>query len=169
MRQILIPLSLLLTVCTADASFAQDIPFVYSVENTGVDCPKPILPDISGLPTIHPLTDPFEWSDGSGRSTKFSDWSHRRPSLRWLMGWALRMNLLALCEPLRHLGSAIRARRGLRKRAVGRRGMGRQGRISLYEISLISPSPSPTRCIARPRFGPPTGPRRYRFYWPEVR
>lgn len=72
----------LLTVCTGDASFAQDIPFVYGVENTGADYPKPILPDISELPTIHPLTDPFEWSDGSGRSTKFCDWSRRRAEIK---------------------------------------------------------------------------------------
>jgi len=62
-------------------SFAQKIPLIYDVENTGASFPKPVLPDLSKLPTIEPLTDPFEWSDGSGRSTKFKDWSHRRAEI----------------------------------------------------------------------------------------
>lgn len=59
-------------------SFAQKITLVYDVENTGAGYPKPVLPTLSELPTVNPLPDPFGWSDGSGRSTKFSDWSHRR-------------------------------------------------------------------------------------------
>src|SRR4030095_7391357 len=29
-----------------------------------------------------PLTDPFMWSDGSGRSTNFSDWKKRRNEIK---------------------------------------------------------------------------------------
>jgi len=62
--------------------YAQEIPLVYEVENTGASYPKPVLPILSELPIIDPLTDPFMWSDGSGRSTNFSDWSHRRAEIK---------------------------------------------------------------------------------------
>ncbi|WP_167607938.1 hypothetical protein [Maribellus sediminis] len=61
--------------CTA---CKQEIPLVYEKENRGADFQKPVLPDIEELPVVEGLTDPFEWSDGSGRSTKFGDWSRRR-------------------------------------------------------------------------------------------
>lgn len=60
---------------------AQKIPLVYEQENTGSDCIIPPLPDFAELPAIHPLTDPFEWSDGSGRSTSFEDWRCRRAEI----------------------------------------------------------------------------------------
>jgi hypothetical protein len=63
-------------------SFAQKIPLVYDVENTGVDCTKPPLPVFADLPVIKPLTDPFEWSDGSGRDTTFASWAHRRSEIK---------------------------------------------------------------------------------------
>jgi len=75
------PLILLLIIFFTPGSFAQDLPLVYDVENTGADFPKPVLPTLSNLPVVEPLTDPFEWSDGSGRSTNFSDWSHRRAEI----------------------------------------------------------------------------------------
>jgi hypothetical protein len=62
-------------------SAAQEIPLVYDVENTGVDCTKPPLPVLADLPVIEQLTDPFEWSDRSGRSTSFEDWCHRRSEI----------------------------------------------------------------------------------------
>lgn len=62
-------------------SFAQEIPLVYEVENTGADHPKPPLPTMKELPVVEPLTDPFEWSDGSGRSTNFDDWYLRRAEI----------------------------------------------------------------------------------------
>lgn len=64
-----------------DSSFAQKIPFVYGVENTGVKFSTPDLPAIEQLPIIEPLTDPFVWSDNKGRSTKFKNWSHRRAEI----------------------------------------------------------------------------------------
>jgi len=61
---------------------AEAIPLVYSVENMGTNLPAPPLPGLADLPTIEPLTDPFEWSDGHGRSTSFADWSRRRAEIK---------------------------------------------------------------------------------------
>lgn len=55
---------------------------MYGVEHTGAQFPKPPLPNIQELPMIRPLPDPFAWSDGSGRSTRFSDWSRRRAEIK---------------------------------------------------------------------------------------
>ena len=70
---------LILLVVFPIAGFsAGKIPLVYSVENRGEKFAKPAMPDLSQLPVIEPLTDPFAWSNGKGRSTKFRDWSKRR-------------------------------------------------------------------------------------------
>jgi hypothetical protein len=74
-------LLLLLTTFLIVNVFAQKIPLVYDVENTGAKFPKPVLPTLTELPDIKPLTDPFEWSDRSGRSVKFKHWSHRRAEI----------------------------------------------------------------------------------------
>ena len=52
-------------------AFAQDIPLVYDVENTAAANPDPVFPTFSELPKCEPLTDPFAFSDGSGRATSF--------------------------------------------------------------------------------------------------
>jgi hypothetical protein len=71
---------------------AKTPPLVYAVENTGVKFPKPPLPELSQLPSVEPLTDPFMWSSTdpwhwkavkNGRSTKFSDWAKRRAEIGW--------------------------------------------------------------------------------------
>ncbi|MFN7119943.1 MAG: hypothetical protein ACK4TA_24325 [Saprospiraceae bacterium] len=62
-------------------AYSQPIPLVYEVENTGANCPKPVLPAFDKLPVIQPLTDPFAWSSGKGRSTKFADWPCRRAEI----------------------------------------------------------------------------------------
>jgi Fibronectin type III domain. len=62
-------------------SLAQKLPFVYNVENTGADYPIPYLPSISELPAIQALPDPFEWADGRGRISNFSDWRYRRAEI----------------------------------------------------------------------------------------
>lgn len=54
------------------------IPLVYSVENTAAGLPDPKFPAPNELPFIEPLTDPFEFSDGSGRALEFKDWMRRR-------------------------------------------------------------------------------------------
>ncbi|WP_324671578.1 T9SS type A sorting domain-containing protein [Hymenobacter sp. GOD-10R] len=61
---------------------AQAPPLVYTVENTGGSCAAPPLPSFDQLPAIQPLTDPFMWSDGRGRSTQFSDWECRRNEIK---------------------------------------------------------------------------------------
>ncbi|WP_071885485.1 glucuronyl esterase domain-containing protein [Rufibacter tibetensis] len=58
------------------------IPLVYPVENTGANYTLPPLPTLSQLPVVEPLTDPFMWSDGSGRSTNFADWERRRNEIK---------------------------------------------------------------------------------------
>ncbi|TDH26799.1 T9SS type A sorting domain-containing protein [Segetibacter sp. 3557_3] len=70
-------LATLLLGCICTGLSAQ-IPLVYGVENTGSSCAPPPLPHISQLPVIQPLPDPFMWSNGSGRSTRFTDWECRR-------------------------------------------------------------------------------------------
>ncbi len=62
--------------------FAQAPPLVYNVENTGTGCAAPSLPSLSQLPVVQPLPDPFMWSNGSGRSTNFSDWECRRNEIK---------------------------------------------------------------------------------------
>ena len=61
---------------------SQEIPLVYEVENTGASFTKPEFSSIVDLPRVAPLTDPFEWSDGSGRSTDFNDWAKRRSEIK---------------------------------------------------------------------------------------
>lgn len=39
------------------------------------------MPAFADLPVVQPLTDPFEWSDGSGRDTTFENWSRRRAEI----------------------------------------------------------------------------------------
>ena len=73
---------LILIICGCFAFLScrqqQAIPKVYTLENRGKDFENPLLPSFNELPVVTDLTDPFEWSDGSGRSTDFKDWSKRR-------------------------------------------------------------------------------------------
>jgi len=62
-------------------SIAQTMPFVYDAENTGASYPIPYLPTLSELPSYVPLPDPFEWADGRGRMSNFSDWEYRRAEI----------------------------------------------------------------------------------------
>jgi hypothetical protein len=58
--------------------FAQPLPLVDSVENTGANVPVPFMPTLGELPSIPSLPDPFEWADGRGRISHFFDWEYRR-------------------------------------------------------------------------------------------
>lgn len=56
---------------------AQEIPLVYDAENS-VTPFEVSIPTFEELPVIETLPDPFAWTDGSGRSTRFADWGRRR-------------------------------------------------------------------------------------------
>ncbi len=58
-----------------------EIPLVYTAENSSEKIGEPVTLKYEDLEEIEPLTDPFAWSDGSGRSTKFKDWSKRRAEI----------------------------------------------------------------------------------------
>ena len=75
-----ITITYLLTIISLGL-FAQ-APLVYSVENSGAKFAAPPLPQLSELPIVDPLTDPFAWSNGKGRSTKFKDWEKRRNEIK---------------------------------------------------------------------------------------
>lgn len=79
-------LALLLSALMAD-SFGQ-IPYVYSVENSGagIDRPATTMPTVANCPVIVPLPDPFAWSTdplgvNPARSTSFSDWQKHRQEI----------------------------------------------------------------------------------------
>ena len=82
MRTQTILLTLLLSASVVLNSFAQDtMPLVYDVENTAADFPSPYFPSFSQLPAIQGLPDPFEWADGRGRISNYSDWRYRRSEI----------------------------------------------------------------------------------------
>ncbi len=82
MKTKIILLTLLLNTYMFIDLLAQTMPLVYDVENTGADYPKPPIPSFNQLPTIQALPDPFEWADGRGRISNFSDWRYRRAEIR---------------------------------------------------------------------------------------
>ncbi len=65
-----------------EISLTSKLPLVYVVENTGAKFPPPPLPGKADLPVIEPLPDPFMWSDGSGRVSRFDEWSRRRAEIK---------------------------------------------------------------------------------------
>jgi len=81
MRNRIILLTLLLNIILFGDLLAQTMPLVYEVENTGADCPQPILPSLSELPVIQELPDPFKWADGRGQISNLSDWRYRRAEI----------------------------------------------------------------------------------------
>lgn len=78
---LLIAIGIMLVACSENYA-QEEIPLVYSVENTGAVYQLPPLPDFDDLPVVNPLTDPFEWSDGSSRDTTFASWSKRRSEIK---------------------------------------------------------------------------------------
>lgn len=80
MKRLLLSVGVLTGVMTGMAQEpgkTGEIPFVYSVENTGSDA-EPVLPTRAEGQRVDPLPDPLAWSDGSGRAIDFKDWSRRR-------------------------------------------------------------------------------------------
>ncbi len=82
MKVITILVTILLNILMFVSLFAQEMPLVYKVENTGSDWPAPYKFSKNDLPTIESLPDPFEWSDGRGRISNFSDWRYRRAEIK---------------------------------------------------------------------------------------
>ena len=70
------------SIAGIENTLAEHPPLVYAVENTGAGFQTPVLPDLADLPGVAPLTDPFLWSDGSGRVTRFEEWSKRRAEIK---------------------------------------------------------------------------------------
>lgn len=64
------------------ATTTQQPPLVYNEENTGADLQKIEYVAPEKLTSCTMLPDPFAWSDGSGRSTKFADWELRRNQIK---------------------------------------------------------------------------------------
>jgi len=85
MMRLILPASLL-SLSAVGSLAAQEIPLVYPLEHTGADCARPVTPGFDELPTVRPLTDPFAWSDGSGRSMDFGDWRCRRAEIAAELG-----------------------------------------------------------------------------------
>ena len=59
-----------------------EYPLYYDKENTGADCADPATLDIDNLKSCTSLPNPFEWADGSGLVTNFSDWACRRNEIK---------------------------------------------------------------------------------------
>jgi hypothetical protein len=59
-----------------------EVPLVYGVENTSEGMTPPPLPTADDAPSVPALPDPFAWADGSGRVSRFSDWSRRRGEIK---------------------------------------------------------------------------------------
>lgn len=71
-----------LSAMACQSIMAQEIPTVYDVENKGAKYEAPVMRTICDLEEIRTLTNPLEWSDGSGIVTKFADWSRRRNEIK---------------------------------------------------------------------------------------
>lgn len=61
---------------------AQDVPLVYSVENTGASCTGPVLPAPADLPSVIRLPNPFEFSNGQSFVNTLNEWSCRRNEIK---------------------------------------------------------------------------------------
>lgn len=75
--------SFLLNFWVVSVALSQDIPMVYSVENSGDTCTLHEFPAYDDLQNYPFLPDPFEWSDGSGRLDTFTQWECRRNEIKF--------------------------------------------------------------------------------------
>lgn len=78
----IILLCILLNTYIIIDSIAQEMPFVYDVENTGADCTVPPMLSFEQLPVIKSSPNPFMWADTSrGCITNRTDWRCRRAEI----------------------------------------------------------------------------------------
>lgn len=83
MKQIyLTGITLVFLYLTIYPTYGQDVPLVFDREQATPECADPTLPDYDDLLVVRPLPDPFMWSDGSGRSTRYQDWACRRAEIK---------------------------------------------------------------------------------------
>lgn len=73
--------SLLVGASAGGAAFSQDLPLVYTTENTGEACAKPKIPTLAEAKAYAMLPDPFRMVSGE-RITKFSEWACRRAEMK---------------------------------------------------------------------------------------
>ncbi len=78
---LLIGAAICLAACTAQST-PQLPPLVYDVEDTSAGMAPPSTTAADELPSVPALPDPFEWSDGSGRVEKLSEWPRRRGEIK---------------------------------------------------------------------------------------
>ena len=75
---LLFPLMAMAVASCQTKEAVQEPPLVYDRENATTDYAAVEMPSLEQLPVITTLPDPFEWADGSGRSTDFKDWERHR-------------------------------------------------------------------------------------------
>lgn len=80
MKYVLLLLSIFLTFTFVINS--QEIPLVFSVENSGDACPVIPKKTLEELPSVLTLPSPFEWADGSGDINSYEDWACRRNEIK---------------------------------------------------------------------------------------
>ncbi len=80
MKKLSLLLALILT--PALTIFSQEIPYVFSVENSGDACPIIPKKTLGELPSVKTLPSPFEWVDGSGDIDSYDDWACRRNEIK---------------------------------------------------------------------------------------
>ena len=71
----------MMSSCKMAVTETEEVPLVYDVENTGAAFAEPAYPAFDLLPEQRELPDPLAWADGSGRVTRFADWSRRRAEI----------------------------------------------------------------------------------------
>ncbi|NLO71748.1 MAG: T9SS type A sorting domain-containing protein [Porphyromonadaceae bacterium] len=73
---------LVASLCLLSSTLSAEVPYVYSVENTGAECTLPILPEPDELPSIIRLPNPFEFSNGGKFVADLVDWRCRRNEIK---------------------------------------------------------------------------------------
>lgn len=73
--------ALLVAGLLSSCSYDKEIPLVFDKENTASAYDAPKMLDLPDLPVVETLPDPFMFSDGKGKVTKYSQWERRRAEI----------------------------------------------------------------------------------------